>query len=209
MCFKLGLLSSLIFSLSGFTDGFNINKNAKSNLSIRLVDEATNISPISLLFQGKKARVIVEGVSWSGAQTNEGPLLNYTTFINDEKVAHGSIDLSTYQPTELPTSVEVGVIAPKSTGPIFVRVLLNDGITESISVGSDARVYQSWIVCIPILVSFGLFLIFKLHLVYSLFAAMLIGSCISTGSLVQGFRAVFDSYILGAVSNSSRAALYV
>lgn len=192
-----------------------------SLLSLRLIDIETKISPIAILFLNKKASVIVEGLVWpsgNGQATTQGIISNgldqftYSTWINDHQVANGTIQQSkswsnNYNTAvELPSSIDVGVIEANDGGSNSIRVVFSNGYTES-STTLIVRSYRQWISSIPILIAFGLFLVFKVHMIYSLFIAMIIGSSIVEGSIIDGFRAVFNTYVLQAASDSAHVSM--
>jgi len=196
-----------------------------SLLSLRLIDIETKISPIAILFPNKKAAVILEGLVWpSGNEqaTTQGNTSNgldqftYTTWINDHQVANGTIQLPTIWSNnnnnntalELPSSIDVGIIEADFAGSNSIRVVLRNGGIES-SATLTVRSYRQWLSSIPILLAFGLFIIFKFHMIYSLFLAMVIGSSIVEGSIINGFRAVFNTYLLKAASDSSHVSILI
>lgn len=191
-------------------------------LSLRLIDVETNISPVPILFLNKKTAVVVEGLGWLTEnevaskidnsfihKTNDGSFLLYSTFVNEHKVANGTIDLSSTwkrnNSTGFSSSIDAGVIEIKKSGQNSIRVELYSVISGNIIESSatlHVRSYQQWKASIPILIGFGLFLVFNVHVVHSLFCAMFIGSCIVEGSMINGFRAVFGTYIFQAVTDS-------
>ena len=201
----------------------------ESSLSLRLIDVETKISPISTLFINKKASVIVEGLVWSsyseqnttqGNTSIESNQLIYSTWINGHQVSNGTVRLSQSWSNnnndnnsnnnsitvELPSSIDVGVIEANDGGSNSIRVVFSNGYTES-STTLIVRSYRQWISSIPILIAFGLFLVFKVHMIYSLFIAMIIGSSIVEGSIIDGFRAVFNTYVLQAASDSAHVSM--
>ena len=192
-----------------------------SLLSLRLIDIETKISPIAILFLNKKASVIVEGLVWpsgNGQATTQGIISNgldqftYSTWINDHQVANGTIQQSkswsnNYNTAvELPSSIDVGIIEADFAGSNSIRVVLRNGDTE-FSTTLIVRSYRQWLSVIPILLAFGLFIIFKFHMIYSLFFAMVIGSSIVEGSIINGFTAVFNTYLLKAASDRSHVSM--
>ncbi|MGK3749915.1 MAG: hypothetical protein ACI8RD_002213 [Bacillariaceae sp.] len=203
----------------------------ESSLSLRLIDVETKISPISTLFINKKASVIVEGLVWSsynvqntttqGNTSIESNQLTYSTWINEHQVSNGTVRLSQSWSNnndnnnsnnsssimvELPSSIDVGVIEANNGGSNSIRVVFSNGYTES-STTLIVRSYRQWLSSIPILVAFGLFLVFKVHMIHSLFIAMIIGSSIVEGSIIDGFRAVFNTYLLQAASDSAHVSM--
>ena len=201
----------------------------ESSLSLRLIDVETKISPISTLFINKKASVIVEGLVWSsyneqnttqGNTSIESNQLIYSTWINGHQVSNGTVRPSQSWSNnnndnnsnnnsitvELPSSIDVGVIEANDGGSNSIRVVFSNGYTES-STTLIVRSYRQWISSIPILIAFGLFLVFKVHMIYSLFIAMIIGSSIVEGSIIDGFRAVFNTYVLQAASDSAHVSM--
>ena len=100
----------------------------------------------------------------------------------------------------------MGVIEANDGGSNSIRVVFSNGYTES-STTLIVRSYRQWISSIPILIAFGLFLVFKVHMIYSLFIAMIIGSSIVEGSIIDGFRAVFNTYVLQAASDSANVSM--
>ena len=168
--------------------------------------------------------IIVHGLVWSpdneqntttshGVESNESEELKYSTWVNDKQVANGRVKLvETWNKDNnstiylFPQSIDVGVIEVNDVGLNSIRVILSNGNKES-STTLNVRSCQQWLSSIPILVSFFLFVIFKLHLIYSLFLAMVIGSSIIEGLIITGFRAVFSNYILRAASDSVHVSM--
>mmetsp|Transcript_25956 Transcript_25956/g.61583 ORF Transcript_25956/g.61583 Transcript_25956/m.61583 type:complete len:1125 (+) Transcript_25956:122-3496(+) len=74
---------------------------------------------------------------------------------------------------------------------------------------TDVRSYNSWVVSIPIVIPWLLFLGTNIPLELSLFVGAFVGSCILQGSFVQGFIKMFDTHLLTAVSDSSHVALMI
>lgn len=184
--------------------GFSIDQEPL--LSLRLVDVQTKATPISILFLDKKTAIILEGLSWTGNVNASSNSLKYTTFLNEEEVASGSITLPN-DPLGLPSSINAGTIAASSVGRISLRVVLNDGSAEEASANITVRAYQQWLTIFPILAAFTSFLLVKLEMEYSLFLAIFIGSCMIKGSFITGFSAIFDTYLVEAVSDSSHVAM--
>ena len=190
----------------------------ESSLSLRLIDVETKISPIPVLFLNKKTTVVVEGFEWlieeQATETIDNSQLIYSTFINEHQVANGTVELSEIlsknSTTELSLSIDVGVIEVDDAGFNSIRVVLysmsNDDIIES-SATLNVRSYRQWMASIPILLAFGLFLIFKVHMIHSLFLAMFIGSCIIEGSMIGGFSAVLNIYLLQAATDSTHVLM--
>ena len=219
----------LVLLNASFIESFTIASGIpivpeESSLSLSLIDVETQISPTSVLFLNKKALIIVHGLVWSpdneqntttshGVESNESEELKYSTWVNDKQVANGRVKLvETWNKDNnstiylLPQSIDVGVIEVNDVGLNSIRVILSNGNKES-STTLNVRSCQQWLSSIPILVSFFLFVIFKLHLIYSLFLAMVIGSSIIEGSIITGFRAVFSNYILRAASDSVHVSM--
>jgi len=199
--FKLGLLSSLISCVGSFS----IDENA-SSLSLGLMDTETNISPVSLLFTNKKTSVTVNGLAWTGEANENSESLNYVTYLNDKEVHNGSFEISD-SGLKLPSSIETGVVVAEDSGSVTIRVILDDGSKKVVVEKSELRVYRSWAAAIPIVCAFGMFLLLRMQLTFSLFTAMFLGSWIIEGSLILGFRAVFEKYIVGSLSDSSHVSI--
>ncbi len=197
----------------------------ESSLSLRLIDVETNISPVPVLFLKKKTSVVLEGLGWLMEnevtrkidnsfvhKTNEDSRLIYSTFINEHQVANGTIDLARYwnknNTKGFSSSIDVGVVEVDKSGLNSIRVelysVLNGEIIES-SAFLKVRSRRQWMTSIPIAFAFGLFLVFNVHIIHSLFFAMFIGSCIIEGSIINGFRAVLDTYILNAATDTCHA----
>uniref|UniRef100_A0A7S4AB14 Na+/H+ antiporter NhaC-like C-terminal domain-containing protein n=1 Tax=Pseudo-nitzschia australis TaxID=44445 RepID=A0A7S4AB14_9STRA len=201
----------------------------ESPLSLRLIDVETNISPVPVLFLNKKASIVVEGLEWFDKnqgierknETSEEPvtetvgssILIYSTYINERQVTNGTLEVSEISNKKsmvyFPSSIDVGVIEVDDYGANSIRVVVhhvsNDDVIES-SVTLDVRSCRQVTASIPILLAFGLFLIFKVHMIYSLFLAIFIGSCIVEGSIINGFKAVFDTYLLKAATDSDHVS---
>jgi hypothetical protein len=69
------------------------------------------------------------------------------------------------------------------------------------------RVYHQWLTILPILAAFTSFLLLKVEIEYALFLAILIGSWVIEGSFRAGFTAVFDTYLLMALSDSTHIVM--
>jgi hypothetical protein len=226
-CWLLLVLSSVfIVTVTAAVGGGISIVPDESSLSLRLIDVETKISPISTLFINKKASVIVEGLVWSsyneqnttqGNTSIESNQLTYSTWINGHQVSNGTVRLSQSWSNsnnnnnnsitvELPSSIDVGAIEANDGGSNSILVVFSNGYTES-STTLIVRSYRQWISSIPILIAFGLFLVFKVHIIYSLFIAMIIGSSIVEGSIIDGFRAVFNTYLLQAASDSAHVSM--
>ena len=201
----------------------------ESPLSLRLIDVETNISPVPVLFLNKKASIVVEGLEWFDknqgmkrknemseervTETVGNSILIYSTYINEHQVTNGTLELSEISNKKstvyFPSSIDVGVIEVDDYGVNSIRVVVhhvsNDDVIES-SVTLDVRSYRQITASIPILLAFGLFFIFEVHMIYSLFLAIFIGSCIVEGSMINGFKAVFDTYLLKAATDSGHVS---
>lgn len=197
---KFGVMLQLMWT----SDAFSVDQDYSQFLSLRLVDVQTSSSPLSFLFLDKQTKVIVRGLSWTGNASTTS--LNYTTFLNEEEVAHGSVTLSS-DPLELPTTIYAGTIAVTDVGSTFLRVVLNDGSTEETNVELTVRACSQWYAIIPMIASFVPFLLFKLEIEVALFFAIFSGSWIIQGSLFKGCTAIFQTYLLEAVSERSHAAM--
>jgi hypothetical protein len=225
----IGVMKAFSFFLIFCVVNVRSNSIVKNELSssLRLIDVETKMSPIPILFLKKKTTVVVEGFEWLVGnevarkidnsfvhKTNENSRLIYSTFLNERQVANGTIDLSeswTKNNTSgYPSSIDVGIIEVNNPGLNSIRVdlysVLNGDIIES-SVTLEVRSYRQWTAIFPIWFSFGLFLVFNVHIIYSLFLAMFIGSWIIEGSMIEGFRAVFDTYVLDAATDSAHAPM--
>ena len=198
----------------------------ESSLTLRLIDIETNIFPISTLIVKKKTSVVVDGLGWIlhdavsrkidnsfVHKPNEDIRLIYSTFVNEQKVANGTVELSTWNTNNtggFSSSIDVGVIEVEKPGLNTIHVMLysvsNGDIIES-SATLNVRSHWQWTTSIPIVVAFGSFLVFNFHIIHSLFFAMFIGSWIIEGSMVLGFRAVIEKYLLGAVTDNIHASL--
>jgi len=211
---------------------FNVRSNLivpNESLSLRLIDVETNISPIPILFLKKKTLVVVEGLGWLIEdevakkidnsfvhKSNDESRLLYSTFINERQIANGTVELSgTWNKNKnntrgLSSSIDVGVIEVDNPGDHSIRVVLysvlNGEVIES-SATMNVRSYRQWTAIIPILLAFGLFLVCNFHIIHSLFFAMFIGSWIIEGSMINGFRAVLDTYLLQAATDSAHASI--
>ncbi len=195
---------ALLFLLLWTTNGYSIDHEYSNLQTLRLVDVQTKSSPLSLLFVDKKTAVLVESLSWTGNASTAS--LKYTTFLNDEEVASGSITLSS-DALELPHTINAGTIAATDAGSNFIRVVLNDGSMVETSVDMTVRAYNQWYAIIPIIASFVSFLLFNLQMEVSLFLAIFSGSWIIKGSFYKGFSAIFENYLVEAVSERSHAAM--
>lgn len=197
-------------ALVAVAQAYSLDQSEANDLMVRLTDVETNISPISLLLQNKETKVTVEGLSWSSNSTsdneNQEKFLNYTTYVEDDVVASGSILLPD-DPLELPVSIDVGVLSVRNTGTVSLRVVLMDMEMRESWVDMQVRAYQPWIASVPFVVALIMFLAFRMDLVQALFVAMFVGSCIIQGSLVEGFKAVFDTYLLNAAISSEHVSL--
>ncbi len=193
-----------------------------SSLSLRLIDVETNISPVPVLFIKKKTSVVIEGLGWLVEnevarkidnsfvrKSKEPSQLIYSTFVNEHQAGNGTIDLQEFwsnkNNTGFRSSIDAGVVEVHKSGLNLIRVelytVLNGEVIES-SASLNVRSHRQWIASIPIIFAFGLFLFFKFHIIHSLFSAMFIGSCIIEGSIIEGFRAVLDTYILQAATDT-------
>ena len=189
--------------------GYSLDVSA-SDLSIRLTDVDTNISPVSLLFQNKATKATIEGLSWTKSSSKSDdtttPFLNYTTFLDDDELASGAIQLCD-DSLHFPDSIDAGVFSMTSTGSKMLRVVLVDSELETTEVQREVRASQAWVAGIPLIVSLVLFFVFKTELLPTLFVSIFIGSCITHGRLVQGFRAIFDTYLLNTATSSEHVSL--
>ena len=125
--------------------------------------------------------------------------IHYSTWINDRESANGTVEV-------LSESIDVGMIEAEEARFNSIRVVLNDGNAES-TVTLSVRSYRQWVTSVPFLLAFCLFLIFKVHLLHCLFLAMCVGSWIVEGSMVGGFNAVFNVYLLQAASDSAHVSM--
>jgi hypothetical protein len=176
---------------------------------LRLTDVDTNISPISLLLQDKATKVTVEGLSWKSSNQTDvdsAKFLNYTTFVDDEEVTSGIIPLMD-DPLELPLFIDAGNVVVASTGTKLLRVVLVDHNLQAAEIQMEVRAYPAWVAGIPFVISLTMFVVFNADLIQALFVAIFVGSCIAHGSLLQGFRAIFDTYMLHAATSTEHVAL--
>ena len=202
-------------------------------LSLRLVDVETNSSPIPILFLKKEVAVIVEGLDWLAKneaarkidnsfvhKTSDKSFLIYSTFVNEHQVANGTIDLSENwkrnSTVGVPSSIGVGVIEVETSGHNVIHVelysVLSGNVIES-SATLEVRSCQRWIAGIPIIIGFGLFLVFNVHIVHSLFCALFIGSCIIEGSVInveaQGDDSDFLILVLASLLSGAIAGEHI
>lgn len=200
-------IASILTIFLPFGYGYILDRNT-TVLSLRLADTETNLSPHSTVFLNKETDIFVEGLSWA-ADTNgvDGfSNIDYMLYVNGALVQNGTVDLED-DLYVFPTSIRVGSFSMQHGGNIDIRVILQDSTASPFKATLTTRVCPHWLIGIPIVLSFALFLIFKLDIVPTLFLAMFVGSWMVEGSLVKGFKAVFSTYILGTVSESSRAAM--
>jgi hypothetical protein len=195
---------AVVLHLIRTSDAFSVDQELSNALSLRLIDIQTKMSPLSVLFLNKKTTVIVRGISWTGDASTTS--LKYTTFLNEEEVAHGSIALSS-DPLELPTTINAGTIVVTDGGSSIVRVVLNDGSTEETNVDMAVRAFSQWYAILPVAASFVSFLLFNLEMEVALFLSIFCGSWIIQGSFFRGFTAIFQIYLLEAMSESSHVAM--
>ena len=107
-------------------------------------------------------------------------------------------------------SIDVGIVEVDTTGLQSIRVelysVLQGDVIES-SVTLNVRSCRQWTATIPILLQFGLFLVFNLHIIHSLFLAIFVASVMIEGSFMNGFRAVLDTYLLQAATEKNHALM--
>jgi hypothetical protein len=200
---KLGL-AACAFSIA---HGYVLDRNITS-LSLSFTDLETNTSPLSSIFLRKETKAIVNGLAWALEGNNDGQssFLDFTLYVNDKEIQNGTISLSN-DPFELPSTIDVGEFIVNESGTVDIKVILDDAIQAPVIVTIKVRAYQSWLVSIPVIIAFGMFLILKLNIVPTMFLAMFIGSWIVEGSLVDGFLAIFARYILDVLTNSKNASM--
>jgi len=196
-------------------------------LSLRLIDVETKISPIPVLFLNKKASIVIEGVgrlnerneiqqNTQSIDTDGDIKLIYSTYVNEREVANGTFLLSNTREdistVYSPSNVDVGLVEVDEPGLNSIRVVLyhvsNEDIVQT-SITLDIRSYRQSTASIPVFLGFGLFLIFKVHVIHSLFLAMFVGSWIVEGSMINGFRAIFDTYLLQAATDSDHVLIFL
>jgi hypothetical protein len=200
---RLGLVSSVVALVRGYT----MNQNVTS-LLLRLTDVETNTSKISTIFLDKDTKVSIDGLSWAAQdnETNSSGFLDYILYLNGEEVESASLSLLDHT-QGLPTTIDVGTFSVPDGGDVVIQVVLTDNTQNSMMVETSIRAHQAWIIGIPILVAFFMFLFLRADLVPTFFLAMFVGSWIIEGSIVDGFQAVFTKYIFAAVSNSSHMSM--
>jgi hypothetical protein len=196
---RLGVVSIVMAIVRGYT----ISQDVTSP-SLRLTDVETKTSIISTIFLNKLTKVSIDGLSWAWAtqenEKNSSSFLGYLLYVNNKEIDSGNISLLD-DIQGLPTTIDVGTFSVTDGGDVAIQVVLNDNALTSMTLETNVRAHQSWIIGIPILVAFFTFFVLKADLVPTFFFAMFIGSWIVEGSIVVGFRAIFTKYIFAAISN--------
>ena len=120
--------------------------------TVELTDDDTGISSIKTIFKGEAMNATVTGLAWDlAAETAANSSIMYKTFVNDQLVEEGSVEVG--DGTDLPSSIQVGsLIVVNDRGEVTIRVDLMQGTaTEE----SASRTYQSFrpgVSIIPLLV---------------------------------------------------------
>lgn len=169
-------------------------------VSILLEDARTGKAPVSTLFLKEATNVYVEGISWVGSSQGNATL-NYKTFLNGEVAAEGQLTLNSRGPFELQERIHVGEIVARDSGKHSVRVELSSG-EATVSEETEVHAFRPWIASIPIILAV-LFTFFQVRVELSFVVALLVGSCIVEGSLVDGFKSFFAVYLIDAMSDES------
>ena len=148
------MMKSALFLLSALfvqaTDAFQLLPCEEC--TVELTDDDTGISSIKTIFKGEAMNATVTGLAWDlAAETAANSSIMYKTFVNDQLVEEGSVEVG--DGTDLPSSIQVGsLIVVNDRGEVTIRVDLMQGTaTEE----STSRTYQSFrpgVSIIPLLV---------------------------------------------------------
>jgi hypothetical protein len=209
------LFSSCLLLFHPASAAFDYKVSEIGGLS--LTDQATEIPDVKTLFKNEVHLVSVKDLVWAKVDTNataasnatdSGVLLvvQYETFVNDKMVDSGTLELGDVG-RELPETLEVGSITPKSEGLTTVRVVLTvDG--ASAETEQSFQTMRQGVVVIPLLLL--LILAVTTHMVeLSLLSGVFVGACMVAGNLNDGFKTTFDTFILTAITDEGHGFVYL
>jgi hypothetical protein len=195
-------VSIVVATVQGYTMSQNL-----TSFSLRLTDVETETSIISTIFLNKDTKVSMDGLSRAQEnKTNASSFLMYFLYVNGKEVDNGTFSLLD-DLQGLPTTIDVGTFSVTDGGNVVIEVVVKDETQIFMTMETNIRAHPSWIIGIPILIAFFMFLVLKADLVPTFFLAMFTGSWIIEGTIVDGFRAIFAKYVLAAVSNSSHVSM--
>ena len=187
ICFLLGLAGTKGYEIDG------------SNLSLTLTDVVAEVSHIETLFVGENVKVTVDGLEWKGTSQNNN-FLEYVTSLNGEVVTRGEVILPD-DTFSLPDAIFAGELSVSKRGKnmINVEIIVSDSrASASLSVVS----VQDWMSIIPLMVTV-LCVLLTARIEFSLAFGTLVGSCMVSRSLSQGFKNALNMYLLGAATDAS------
>jgi hypothetical protein len=207
--------SSLLLLLHPASAAFDYNISEIGSLS--LTDSETEIPDVKTLFKNEVHVVSVKDLVWTKVDDTNATaaasnatasllVVKYETFVNDKMVDSGTLELGDVG-RELPETLEVGSITPKSEGRTTVRVVLTvDGATAETE--QSFQTMRQGVVVIPLLLL--LILAVTTHMVeLSLLSGVFVGACMVAGNLNDGFKTTFDTFILTAITDEGHGFVYL
>jgi hypothetical protein len=178
---------------------------------LALKDEATEIPDVKTLFKKQVHLVSVKDLVWAKVKNvtldaTAGVVISYETFLGDEMVDSGAIELDDVG-RQLPETLDVGSITPKSNGPTTVRVVLTvDG--ASIETEQSFQTMRQGVVIIPLILLIGL-AVTTAMVEISLLSGIFVGACMIAGNINDGFKTTFDTFLLKAVIDEGHGFVYL
>jgi hypothetical protein len=190
------------------TQGFDYMIDVgESSLGLFLIDIESGIDSLQSLHTGDTIAVEVSGIAWIARETpTDTSNLTYSTFLDGDLVATGTVDLSADGKT-LPGSVAAGEITVTSAGRRTITVeLVLDGVKNVAE--SEYECFGAGVAMFPLLVI--LILAATTQMVeLSLFSGIFVGACIVGGSMKEGFFRTLDNYILNALASVDHGYVYL
>lgn len=190
------------------TQGFDYMIDGdESSLGLFLIDVESSIDGLQSLHTGDTIAVEVSGIVWVASETpTDNSILTYSTFLDGDLVATGTVDLSADGKT-LPGSIAAGEVTVSSAGRRTITVELELDGAVSVAEG-EYECFGSGVAILPLLVI--LVLAATTHMVEaSLFSGIFVGACIVGGSMREGFFRTLDNYILGALASVDHGYVYL
>ena len=173
---------------------------------IDINDVASEIPDIATIHNSRVFEVI-QGLTWNEQVfvLNSTNTLIWTMFVDGVQQATGTVDLNDSR--QLPSEINAGNATVSSTGTHTIEVVVVLDDVETIG----SRQYQSFnkgASFAPLVVV----LVFAMttHMVeLSLGLGVFVGACMVTGSIVDGFKATLDTYILEALASIDHGFVYL
>lgn len=212
---KLSLLTCLLVVTTTLLDqatAFNYGLKGlnEDDGGLAVTDVETGIEEIKTIFTNEIVEVKVVGIEWEPSTSNVtgSDILRWEVAVDGVKVNNGTYNLTEdFGERELPDELDVGNLTITSSGRHEITVTLFVDETE-LSASDEFETFKPGVAIFPLIVV--LMLACTTHMVeFSLFFAIFVGSCMVTGNIKDGFKALLEDYILNALADVGHGYVYL